>query len=145
MKLTGLPIEIVYEIATQLNIEDIKQFEIALNIDIPEYVFVIKYKEIFNQSVNKIDQITYEIKDQYGSDATFRSSGEYDSVYTCADCLGDRSLTVTRSGGDYSFDHIDTVSTHTNYMPGVKRHTGIIGYIETAKATKSYYVRVINL
>lgn len=145
MNIINLPAEVIYEIATQLNIKDIKRFEIALNIDIPEYVFNHKYKDIFDQSVNKINQITFEIKDSYGYDATFRSLGKYNSSYTYADRLGDRSLTVTRTGGDYSFDHVDTAPVHTNFMPGVKRQVGIIGYTETNKAIKSYHVRVIDI
>lgn len=83
MELTKFPLEIICEIATKLSLDDLKRFENALDIEVPDYVFNDKYKEKFSQSIDKIKQIQYFIdrngdssRSQYNkgtcNNATFR-------------------------------------------------------------------------
>lgn len=65
MSLTELPHEILFEIGSLLEISDMKALESILS-DISGFrfsnnIFKPKYKEIFDQSINKINQLTYEI------------------------------------------------------------------------------------
>jgi len=59
MELTKLPTEIICEIAGFLDINDIKHLEIILEIKFPHYIFAPKYKKLFTQSINEIDDLRY--------------------------------------------------------------------------------------
>ena len=146
MELTNLPTEIIFELAGFLNIVDIKKFGIALNVNFPEYIFVSKCKEIFNRSLNKINQINYVISTsttQQSSRQSFKNSHLTIYIYS-RDNLYRGVLMAFRSGDGYSNSNINSSTCQTNFIYGVKRCVGIALFVETKEPSKCYYVSIIN-
>lgn len=106
MELTDLPVEIICEIANYLEILDITSFENILGYKLPHYVFIPKYKEIFDKSIGEINRINHTINSN-GLGSIRESCGSksnYETEYYNCNWDNMHFLTVTRVGNSYEWD-----------------------------------------
>lgn len=114
MNIVNLPLEIICEVAIYLTIDDIKSLENTLKYTFPNYIFVPKYKEIFNKSINEISKIMYTIN-KLGStrksiyhnpteNPTENSAADYEVEYYNCDWDNMNFLTANRVGPMYIWD-----------------------------------------
>jgi hypothetical protein len=139
MELTDLPVEIIYEIADHLDVDTTRNFEIALDIKFPDYLVNVKYKKIFDKSIDKISKIIYYITSVFPFATSHRRSEGYEVIYTHrCDCTGRYSLSINREGEQYAWPYTTDKPRETNSIAGVQRYVDIISDIDVSGLPKYY-------
>jgi hypothetical protein len=131
MKLTSLPAEIICEIANYLDIIDTKSLGNALSLKMPDYLFISKYKKIYNKSVDEINQIVY-------TEGIFTSSRRcknynqctltnYKIKYDYCNTGNIQYLTITRVGESYGWGDVSYAGAF-NRRESTSRQVNIFVY-----------------
>ena len=133
MELTKLPTEIICEIAGFLDINDIKHLEIILEIKFPHYIFAPKYKKLFTQSINEIDDLRYCINYLRG-----KESARYHKKY----------LTDIESTYAVEYHEYITSDLQKKYLVRMRRGEGYrpsVSYINIVDINPTSVPRIVQI